>query len=193
MLQSFGGDLIDRSSYQTASKVLNGEAGLAWGKWFQGLFKDKMVNPTPADDQGFLQGRIPLWDSGSWAANDVSKKYGDDALFLPTVDFGKGPKIGGASWQWGISKTCKDAAGAGQFLNYAMQGEQVALFSNATGLIPSTRAGARLTKDYAVGGKYRTYFDSADAPRGSRTFLSIARTSLVVGRAGGSSARISEL
>ena len=159
MLQSFGGDLIDRSSYQTASKVLNGEAGLAWGKWFQGLFKDKMVNPTPADDQGFLQGRIPLWYTGSWAANDVVKKYGSDALFLPTVDFGKGPKIGGASWQWGISKTCKEVAGAGQFLTYAMQGEQVALFSNATGLIPTTRAGARLTKDYATDGKYRTYFD----------------------------------
>jgi multiple sugar transport system substrate-binding protein len=159
MLQSFGGDLIDRSSFQTASNVLNGAAGLAWGKWFQSLFSQKYVNPTPADDQGFLQGHIPLWYTGSWAANDVVKKFGSDALFLPTVDFGKGPKIGGASWQWGISKTCKDAAGAGQFLNYVMQGPQVALFSNATGLIPSTRAGAKLTEDYSTKGKYRTYFD----------------------------------
>ncbi len=159
MLQSFGGDLIDRSSYQTASNVLNGAAGMAWGKWFQGLFKNGYVNPTPADDQGFLQGHVPLWYTGSWAANDVVKKFGSDALFLPTVDFGKGPKIGGASWQWGISKTCKDAAGAGQFLNYVMQGPQVALFSNATGLIPSTRAGAKLTEDYSTTGKYRTYFD----------------------------------
>jgi multiple sugar transport system substrate-binding protein len=159
MLQSFGGDLIDRSSFQTASNALNGAAGLAWGKWFQSLFSQKYVNPTPADDQGFLQGHIPLWYTGSWAANDVVKKFGSDALFLPTVDFGKGPKIGGASWQWGISKTCKDAAGAGQFLTYVMQGPQVALFSNATGLIPSTRAGAKLTEDYGLKGKYRTYFD----------------------------------
>jgi multiple sugar transport system substrate-binding protein len=159
MLQSFGGDLIDRSSFQTASNALNGAAGLAWGKWFQSLFSQKYVNPTPADDQGFLQGRIPLWYTGSWAANDVVKKFGSDALFLPTVDFGKGPKIGGASWQWGISKTCNDVAGAGQFLTYAMQGPQVALFSNATGLIPSTRAGAKLTVDYSPTGKYRTYFD----------------------------------
>jgi multiple sugar transport system substrate-binding protein len=158
-LQSFGGDMIDRSSYQTASGALNGPAGLAWGKWFQSLFKNKYVNPTPADDQGFLQGKIPLWYTGSWAANDVTKKWGDDTLFLPTVDFGKGPKIGGASWQWGISKTCKDADGANQFLSYAMSGPQVALFSNDTGLIPSTAAGARLTKDYAVGGKYRAFYN----------------------------------
>jgi multiple sugar transport system substrate-binding protein len=44
-LQSFGGDLIDRNTYTTASGVLNGDKAMAWANWFQGLVKNKY---TPA-------------------------------------------------------------------------------------------------------------------------------------------------
>ena len=36
-LWSFGGDLVDRSTYQTAEGALNGDAAIEWGEWFQGL------------------------------------------------------------------------------------------------------------------------------------------------------------
>lgn len=159
MLQSFGGDLIDRKTYLSAEGALNGPKAVAWGNWFQNIFKQKYANPTPADDQGFLQGKVALWYTGSWSANDVIKKYGNDAVFLPAVDFGTGPKIGGASWQWGISKSCKDAKGANAFLNYIMQPKQIALMSDTTGLIPTTAAAAALTKEYRVGGKFRAFYD----------------------------------
>ncbi len=161
MLQSFGGDLIDRESFTEAEGTLNGPEALAWAKWFQSLFAEGYANPTPADDQGFLQGRVPLWYTGSWSANDVVKAYGDDALFLPPPDFGNGPKIGGASWQWGISSACDDAEGAWQFIEYMLQPEQIALMSNTTGLIPTTEAAAALTENYAEGGKYRVFFEMA--------------------------------
>ncbi|HMQ30659.1 MAG TPA: extracellular solute-binding protein [Chloroflexaceae bacterium] len=161
MLQSFGGDLIDRETFTEAEGVLNGPEAIAWGEWFQGLFADGYANPTPADDQGFLQGRVPLWYTGSWSANDAVAAYGDDLLFLPTVDFGAGPKIGGASWQWGISSACASPEGAWQFIEYMLQPEQVALMSNTTGLIPTTEAAAALTENYAEGGKYRVFFDMA--------------------------------
>lgn len=159
MLQSFGGDLIDRKTYLSAEGALNGPKALAWGKWFQSLFTNKYVNPTPADDQGFLQGKVGLWYSGSWAANDVVKKYGSDALFLRVPNLGTGSKIGGASWQWGVSKSCKSPAGANAFLNYIMQPRQIATMSDITGLIPTTRGAAALTANYKVGGKYRAFFD----------------------------------
>jgi multiple sugar transport system substrate-binding protein len=161
MLQSFGGDLIDRKTYTTAEKVLNGPEAVKWGQWFQDLFKKGYANPKPADDQAFLQGRVALWYTGSWATDDVVKKYGDDALFLPTVDFGKGPKIGGASWQWGISTKCSQPAGAWEFIKYLMEPQQVALISETTGLIPTTPAAAALVKKYAEGGPYRVFFDMA--------------------------------
>jgi len=159
MVQSFGGDLIDRKTYTTADGVLNGPEALAWGKWFQGLFKNGYANPTPADNNGFLQGTIPLWYTGSWSANDVTKKWGDDALFVPAVDFGKGPKIGAGSWEWGISANSKHAEGAWEFIKFLMAPEQVAAMSKATGLIPTTPAAAELTDTYKTGGPYRVFYD----------------------------------
>jgi multiple sugar transport system substrate-binding protein len=161
MLQSFGADLIDRKNYQSAEGVLNGADAAKWGTWFQDLFKNGYANPKPADDKGFLQGRVALWYSGSWAADDVTTQVGDDALMLPTVDFGKGPKIGGASWQWGISTSCQQPEAAQAFINYIMQPPQIAAISKSTGLIPTSTKAAALTDKYAVGGPYRPLFDMA--------------------------------
>lgn len=158
-LQSFGGDLIDRKTYLSAEKVLNGPQAVAWGKWFGSLFADKYVNPTPANDQGFYQGKVAIWYTGNWTVPDATKKYGSDILFLPNVDFGSGPKVGGASWQWGVSANCKTAQGGFDFINYIMKPQQIATMSAATGLIPATAAGAALTKDYVLGGKYRSFFE----------------------------------
>ena len=66
-----GCDLINRETMLEAEGVLNGPEALAWGEWFQNLFVGGYAPATPADDQGFLQGRIPLWYTGSWAARDV--------------------------------------------------------------------------------------------------------------------------
>ncbi|HRX03917.1 MAG: extracellular solute-binding protein [Anaerolineae bacterium] len=162
MLQSFGGDLIDRATFTTAEGVLNGPEAQAWGEWFQGLFADGYVNPAPADDQCFLQGHCALWYTGSWSANDVVAALGDDALFLPAVDFGNGPKIGGGSWQWGISTACENPDGAWQFIESVMKPENVALMSNTTGLVPTTAAGAALTEKYAEGGPYQIFYDMSN-------------------------------
>jgi multiple sugar transport system substrate-binding protein len=161
MLQSFGGDLINRSSLTTADGVLNSPAAIQWGQWFQGLFKNGDANVKPTSDQGFLQGKIPLWYTGSWAADSVVQKYGKDALFLPAVNFGTGTKIGGGSWEWGISAACPQQAsqGAWQFIKSLMQPANIAMLNNATGLIPTTPAAAALVPRYAPGGAYRILFD----------------------------------
>ena len=162
MLQSFGGDLVDRASFLTAEGVLNGPEAVAWGEWFQSLFAEGYANPAPPDDQAFLQGRSAIWYTGSWSANDIVKAFGDDALFLPAVNFGSGPKIGAASWQWGVSSACQDFDGAWGFIQHVMSPESVALMSETTGLVPTTAAGAALTEKYAEGGPYRIFFDMAD-------------------------------
>ena len=57
-LQSFGGDIVDRSTYKTAEGALNGEAALAFGEWWQGLFTDGYAQATqdPADRDGGFRG-----------------------------------------------------------------------------------------------------------------------------------------
>jgi multiple sugar transport system substrate-binding protein len=165
MLQSFGGDLIDRGSYTTAEGVLNGPESVAWAEWFQSLFTEGYAPATPADDQGFLQGRIPLWYTGSWAAQSVLDTYGDDALFLPPPDFGNGPKIGAGSWQMGVSTNCSEEAtpGAFEFVLSTMTPENVALMSEKTGLIPTTTDAAALTEQYKEGGPFRSFYEMAEA------------------------------
>jgi multiple sugar transport system substrate-binding protein len=161
LLQSFGGDLIDRKTLTSADGTLNGPAAAKWGQWFQGLFKNGYVPAKPTSDQGFLQGKIAFWYDGSWAADSVVQKYGNDALLLPTVDLGNGPKIGGGSWEWGISATCpqQQSQGAWLFIKSLMQPANIALLNNATGLIPTTAAAAALVPRYAPGGAYRILFD----------------------------------
>ena len=39
-LQSFGGDLIDRTTYATAEGFLNGEPAIEFGNWWQSLFTE---------------------------------------------------------------------------------------------------------------------------------------------------------
>ena len=163
MLQSFGGDLIDRNNYLDAEGVLNGPEAVAWGEWFQGLFKQGYANLQPPDGEGFRQGRVALHYTGSWDVGADTDTFGDDLLYLPVPDFGHGPKIGAASWQWGISSSCEHPEGAAAFLNFIMQPDEVAAMVNATSLVPTTGGGAALTEDYAEGGKWRLFYDYAAA------------------------------
>lgn len=165
MLQSFGGDLINRDSFSEAEGVLNGSEAVAWAEWFQNLFVNGYAPATPADDQGFNTGRVALWYTGSWAANSVLEAWGDDALFLPPPDFGNGPVIGAGSWQLGVSSACSDeaAVGAKEFVLFTMQPEQVAVMSEMSSLVPTTPDGAALTENYAEDGKFRTFYDLMEA------------------------------
>ena len=45
-LQSFGGDIVDRSTYKTAEGALNGRGRAAFGEWWQGLFKNGYAQTT---------------------------------------------------------------------------------------------------------------------------------------------------
>ncbi|WP_229068732.1 extracellular solute-binding protein [Actinoplanes sp. DH11] len=161
-LQSFGGDLVDRSSYTTASGALNGAPALAWAKWFQGLAADGMVAKKSGQDPAvdFTNGKTAISWNGSWAADTVTAKF-DDVLFLPPPDFGAGPKIGGGSWQWGMTSSCGSREGAQAYLNFARQTKYFVEFGKATGLIPASTTAAAQLPNYAPEGKYRVFLDLA--------------------------------
>ena len=160
-LQSFGGDIVDRSTYKTAEGALNGEAAIAWGKWWQHLFTDGYAQATqdPADrDNGFNSGEYAFSWNGNWAALGALKAF-DDVLFLPAPDFGKGPKIGAASWQFGVSAKSAHPDGASKFIEFALQDKYLAAFSNGIGLIPATTSAAAAVDNYKPGGPLAVFFD----------------------------------
>ena len=153
-LQSFGGDLINRDGFKTAEGVLNGPQALEWAAWMRGLITSGVTplksGTDPAKD--FINGKSAILYSGTWTAVDTRKKFGDDALFLPSVNLGQGPKIGGGSWQWGISANCEQAEGAMDYMKFAAQDKYVASVSTATIAIPATDAAAATVKGYEPGG-----------------------------------------
>ncbi len=159
-LQSFGGDIVDRSTYQTAEGALNGEAALAFGNWWQGLFTGGYAQATqdPADrDGGFAAGKYAFSWNGNWAALGALAAF-DDVVFLPAPDFGAGNYIGAASWQFGVSATSEHPEGAAAFIEFALQDEYLAAFSNGLGLIPATPAAAAMTENYQEGGPLHVFF-----------------------------------
>jgi multiple sugar transport system substrate-binding protein len=165
ILQSFGGDLIDRDSYTTAEGELNGPEALAFAEWSQGLVEQGYVARRSGADStvDFVNGKTAIVWSGSWAADAVREKYGDDALFLPPVDFGHGPKIGGGSWQWGMSSDCPAKEGALEFLEFSAQTEYHVAYAEGLGLIPATAEAAEQVEDFAPGGPYRVFYDYSEA------------------------------
>lgn len=162
MLQSFGGDLIDRKTYRTAEGALNGPDAIKFGEWWQSLFARKLAPGTSQTsaqrETGFLDGKYALQWNGNWAAVPALEKFGKDMLFLPAPDFGHGPKIGAASWQFGVSGTSKHPDGARAFIKFAIQDKYLAKFSDGIGLIPATKSAAALTTNYKKGGPLEDFF-----------------------------------
>ena len=162
-LQSFGGDLIDRSTYLSSEGVLNGDAGIAFGEWWQSLFERGLAPGTSQDgadrETGFIDGKYALQWNGNWAGVTSLAEVGDDLLFLPAPDFGHGSIIGAASWQFGISSSSENKAGANAFIEFAIQDEYLAAFSDGIGLIPSTSGAAAISEYYSEGGLLEVFFE----------------------------------
>lgn len=150
MLQSTGGDLINRDTMKTADGALNGPDAVKFFTWFQQAFKNGWAdNAGPVGNQRFIDDKVALSYTGVWNAKDALATVGDDLLILPPVDFGKGPKIGGGSWQWGISAGCKNADGAREYLKFSFQDKYLTAFADSQVVIPSTAAAAKASKYFS--------------------------------------------
>jgi multiple sugar transport system substrate-binding protein len=163
ILASFGGDLINRDTYTTAEGKLTGPEAIAYAQWFQKIIKDGYAAKKSGADStaDFVNGKTAVMWSGSWAADAVSKKFGKDVVFLPPVDFGHGAKIGGGSWQWGVSSNCAAKDGAMEYMKFSAQAKYFVDYPKTLSLIPVTPDAAAKIPAYAPGGKYRVFFDLA--------------------------------
>jgi multiple sugar transport system substrate-binding protein len=160
-LQSFGGDLVDRDGFQSADGVLNGDKAVEWAGWFRGLADQGFMAKKSGKDstQDFLNNKSAIVYTGSWAADKAKAAVGDDLVVMPPVDLGKGPKIGGASWQWGVTSGCSNPAAAMDYLSYSLKPENIAAVAKATGTIPASEAAAAQIPAFAVGGTNRIFMD----------------------------------
>ncbi|MDQ0632464.1 multiple sugar transport system substrate-binding protein [Arthrobacter pascens] len=160
-LQSFGGDLINRDGFKSAEGALNGDKAVQWAKWFRGLADQGFMAAKSGKDstQDFLNNKSAIVYTGSWAGDKARATLGDDLAVMPSVDLGNGPKIGGASWQWGVASGCTNTDAAMDYLSYSLKPENVAAVAKAAGAIPATNEAAALIPAFAEGGANRIFMD----------------------------------
>jgi multiple sugar transport system substrate-binding protein len=152
-LQSFGGDLIDRSDYQSADGVLNGPESVAAMEWFQSLFEDGYANPSPAGDDDFYGSKIAAlsW-VGHWMYGPHTEGLGDDAILIPAPKLGDKAVTGMGSWNWGITSTCEDPEAAYKFLSFLIEPEEILRMTDANGAVPARTSAINQSDLYGEGG-----------------------------------------
>jgi multiple sugar transport system substrate-binding protein len=156
LLQSAGGDLIDRSDYRSAQGVLNGAQSVramqALQDWISRGYVDRNL-----DDAAFVGGRVPLSWAGHWEYARYAKVLGDDLLLLPLPDLGRGSRTGQGSWVWGITQHCSDLQAAARLLEFLLQPEEVLAMTEANGAVPGTRTAIERSPLYGPAGPLRLF------------------------------------
>lgn len=148
MIQSAGGDVIDRSTMMSADGALNGDAAVEVMERFQGWVETGYVDLEAVDDSNFTVGadgeavtgdEVPLSWVGHWMYNSYSEALGDDLVLLPLPDFGTGSKSGSGSWQWAMSPAGaeKDADAVWAFIDFVTSPEMVEAIAEIEGAMPN--------------------------------------------------------
>jgi multiple sugar transport system substrate-binding protein len=158
IMQSFGGDLIDRKGYQTAQGALNGEAAIRGMTFFRDMVKE-YVNVGNKSDTDFVEGKAALSFVGHWTFPDYSKALGADLVLIPMPKFGTKAVTGSGSWNWGITSDCKAPDAAAKVLNFIVSTDQALSMSNANGAVPARKSAIAKSKNYAKGGPLAIYVD----------------------------------
>jgi multiple sugar transport system substrate-binding protein len=157
MIQSFGGDLIDRKTW-TATGAVNSKASVEALTHLQNWVKKGRVAPASEGDDSFYGKKTSaLSFVGHWMWPAHSKAFGDDLVLLPMPKWGAKHATGMGGWCWGISKTSKQAANTGKLLEYFMSTKVVGDLSTAMGGVPGVKSAQPNVELYKDGGPLNLY------------------------------------
>ncbi|MES9993824.1 MAG: extracellular solute-binding protein [Candidatus Thiodiazotropha sp.] len=165
LLQSAGGDLIDRNRLRSADGVLNGQQSLAILTSLQDWISENRIDPN-IDDTAFSSRRVALALGGHWNYQQYSSSLGEELLLLPLPDFGSGSKTGMGSWCWAITARTEKPELAAEFLAFLLTTEEVLAMANANGAVPATRSAIDASQLYRPGGALHLFFEQLDKGHG---------------------------
>jgi multiple sugar transport system substrate-binding protein len=153
MMQSWGGDLIEREEYMSAEGVLNGPESVEAMTFFQSLFADGYANAEPAGDDCFYGDKsCALAWVGHWMWGPHSEGLGDDLVLLPMPMFGEKAATGMGSWNWGLTTSCENPDAAWEFLNFLVSPEEILHMTNANGAVPARKSAIEMSDLFGEGG-----------------------------------------
>jgi hypothetical protein len=164
IIQSFGGDLINRSDYGSASGVLDGLEAVEAMTHFQSWFQEGWANPTPLTDDDFYGSKkAALSWVGHWMYDVHTQALGDDLILLPMPDFGNGPKTGMGSWNWGITSSCQDSEAAWAFLEYLVSIETIKRLTDINGAVPARQSALAQSELYGPDGPLHLFVQQLES------------------------------
>ncbi len=162
ILQSFGGDLIDRRSYRTAKGVLDGPQSVEAMKHFHRWIKKGWTRVVFDRSDDFQKGKTALSWTGHWGYRIYRKALGKDLVLLPLPDFGRGIKTAMGSWVWGISSTCGNPEGAWAFLAYLLSPKEIVRMTNVNMAMPARWSALAQSPLYGPRGSLRFFVHQLD-------------------------------
>ncbi len=162
-VQSNGGDIIDRTTW-TADGTLNSDGNVAVMQRLSDWVNDGYIVPASAGDNKFYgEKTAALAWVGNWMWPAHEQGLGDDLVLIPPPSLGeKGPVSPNGGWGWSVPSTTTKLDAVSSFLDFAMSPEQVALYADITGYIPSRVSAVPLSKLYASGGEGALFVDVAN-------------------------------
>lgn len=165
ILQSFGGDLIDRQTYQQASGVLDGPQSVEAMTHFQSWFENGWASKPTADDEFYVSKTVALSWVGHWMYNPYAEGLGEDLILIPMPDFGYGPKTGMGSWNWGITSNCQDPIAAWSFIEHLLSPEEILRMTNANGAVPARQSALAQSELYDETGVLHLFVQQLESDR----------------------------
>jgi len=158
MMQSFGGDLIDRTDYQSAEGVLNGPEAVEALEFFQSLFEDGYAIAEPAGDEDFyVQKKTALSWVGHWMWTPHSENMGDNAVLIPMPKLGDKAVTGMGSWNWGITSSCEHPEAVWEFLHFLVSPAEIIHMTNANGAVPARKSAIAQSELFGEGGPLNVF------------------------------------
>lgn len=154
LLQSFGGDLVNRKNYATADGSLNSEKAVEFGNWMHSLVTNKYMAVKGASDTGleFVNDKIGLLYSGEWTYGTMKDNNVDinDIAIMPPPDLGEGPVTAGGAWEVAVTKSCNNTEAAQDYINFSLQDKYILKMAGSS--LPASETAMAQSDLYKEGG-----------------------------------------
>lgn len=149
LIQSMGGDLINRTSWRAAGS-LDAAGSVRAMTALQSWYKQGWIVPASKGDSTFYQAQdVGLCLVGHWMWSAHSEALGDDLALIPMPKFGAQHVTGMGSWSFGISANARNPRGAAEFLIFLLRDEEILRMANANGAVPATLSALKNSKNFS--------------------------------------------
>ncbi len=157
MIQSFGADLINRTTWK-AEGTINSQGAIDALTHLQTWVKNGWVVPAADGDDAFYGKRTAAISLvGHWMWTPHKKALGDDLVLLPMPKFGTKQVTGMGSWCWGIPKSSAHPKEAAALLQFLMQPENLVALTDQDGAVPATKTAINMSANFKPGGALSLY------------------------------------